>query len=49
MKYEPEIAALLEKAERSLKASKSLICSEDYDFSISSPDQEDGGRVRTTV
>jgi uncharacterized protein (UPF0332 family) len=35
MKYELEIQALLKKADRSLKASKILIDSEDYDFSIS--------------
>ncbi len=35
MKYELEIQALLRKAERSLKASRVLIGSEDYDFSIS--------------
>lgn len=35
MKYEREIQALLEKAKRSLKASKSLIDSGDYDFAIS--------------
>ncbi len=35
MKYELEIRALLRKAERSLKASRVLIGSEDYDFSIS--------------
>lgn len=35
MKYELEIQALLRKAERSLKASRVLIDSEDYDFSIS--------------
>lgn len=35
MKYKLEIQALLRKAERSLKASKILIDSEDYDFSIS--------------
>jgi uncharacterized protein (UPF0332 family) len=35
MKYELEVQALLKKARRSLKASKSLIDSEDYDFSIS--------------
>ncbi len=35
MKYELEIQALLRKAERSLRASRVLIGSEDYDFSIS--------------
>jgi len=35
MKYELEIQALLRKAERSLRASKILIDSKDYDFSIS--------------
>lgn len=35
MKYELEIQALLRKAERSFKASKILIGSGDYDFSIS--------------
>jgi uncharacterized protein (UPF0332 family) len=35
MKYELEIQALLRKAERNLRASKILIDSEDYDFSIS--------------
>jgi uncharacterized protein (UPF0332 family) len=35
MKYELEVQALLKKAGRSLKASKSLIDSGDYDFSIS--------------
>lgn len=35
MKYELEIQALLRKAERSLKASRVLIDSGDYDFSIS--------------
>ncbi len=35
MKYDIEIQALLRKAERSLKASRVLIDSEDYDFSIS--------------
>jgi uncharacterized protein (UPF0332 family) len=35
MKYEREVQAFLEKAERSLRVSKELIESEDYDFSIS--------------
>ena len=35
MKYELEVQALLVKAKRSLKASKRLIDSDDYDFSIS--------------
>lgn len=35
MKYELEIQALLRKAERSLRASKILIESNDYDFSLS--------------
>ncbi|MGA9099298.1 MAG: HEPN domain-containing protein, partial [Methanotrichaceae archaeon] len=35
MRYECEIRALLEKADRSLRASRNLIESGDYDFLIS--------------
>jgi uncharacterized protein (UPF0332 family) len=35
MKYQEEIQALLKKAERSLRAARSMIDSQDFDFSLS--------------